>query len=95
MKCYIILRTAFGMGEQSKEIKVRYIVIDTPYSYNMIIEHLTFNQLGVTLFTFYLWMKFPPSNGRVRVIQRGQEYSRKCYVKSLKLKRDSNYVREY
>lgn len=37
VKCYITLRATFGVGEQAKEIKIMYMVIDFPSSYNMII----------------------------------------------------------
>lgn len=41
-----------------KELKVMYLVIDAPSSYNMIIGQPTFNQLSATLSTMYLCMKY-------------------------------------
>lgn len=53
VKGYIMMMTTFRVGEQTKEIKVRYLVIDAPSSYNMILGCLTFNQLGIALSTLY------------------------------------------
>lgn len=64
-----MLETTFGERDQTKEIKVRYLVIDSLYSYNMIIGRLTLNHLGAMLFTLYLCIKYPLSDGRVGVIQ--------------------------
>lgn len=74
-------------GEQSKEINVRYLVIDS-FSYcNIIIGRPNFNQLGVALSNLNLCMKYPLSDGQVGFVQGDQAISRKCYVESLKLKR--------
>lgn len=87
VKGYIILNTIFGEQGKAKEIKVRYLFIDTHSSYNMIIGRPTFNLMGSILSTLYLCMKYPFSDGRVGVIQRDQKIAMKCYIKSLKLKR--------
>lgn len=68
VKGYIMLKAAFREQDQGKEIKVRYLVIDAPSSYNIFIERHTFNQLGTALSTSYLCMKYPISGERVRVI---------------------------
>lgn len=43
MKGY--MKTMFGEQDHAKEIKVKYLVINAPSSYNMIIGQITFNQL--------------------------------------------------
>lgn len=69
VKGYIRLKTTFGAEENTRKIKVMCLVIDVPSSYNMIIGFPTFNHLGTALSKFYLCMKYPILDGRVRVIQ--------------------------
>lgn len=95
VKDYITLRTTFETHELMKEIKVRYLVIDAPSSYNMIIECLTFNQLGIIVSTLYLCMKYLLSDERVRVIQEDQTIVWKCYIESLKLKKGKDPCHEH
>lgn len=45
VKGYITMMTTFGTKENAKQIKVRYLFIDVPFSYNIIGCH-AFNQLG-------------------------------------------------
>lgn len=45
VKGYITMMTIFGTKENAKQIKVRYLFIDIPFSYNIIGCH-AFNQLG-------------------------------------------------
>lgn len=46
VKEYITLKIIFREEETAKEVRVRYLVIDAPSSYNMIILRPYFNQLG-------------------------------------------------
>lgn len=68
MKAYIMLRTTFGVGVKAKEIKIKYLVIDAPSSYIMIIWRLTFNHLGAALSILYLCMKYTLSDGKIGFI---------------------------
>lgn len=63
MKGHITKETTFGVGEQTKQVKARYLVIHAPFSYNMIIGRPTFNQLYVILSTLYLCMKYALFDG--------------------------------
>lgn len=72
---YITLKTIFGVDDSQIMIKVWYIVIDAPYSYNMIIWWHAFNKLGASLSTPYLCITYPLSYEWVRVIQGDQETS--------------------
>ncbi|XP_045791370.1 uncharacterized protein LOC123886075 [Trifolium pratense] len=52
---YTTLLTTFGEEENAKTIKVRYLVVKTPFtSYNIIIGRPAFNALGAVLSTLYL-----------------------------------------
>lgn len=75
------------MHKKVKEIKVTYLVIDAPCSYNMTIGHPNFHHLGITLSILYLFLKYPLSSEKVGVIQGDQEILKNYNVKSLKLKK--------
>lgn len=71
-------------------MKARYLIIDVPFSYNMIIGWLTFIQLGATLFALYFFMKYPLLDEKVEVILGDQKITTKCWVESLELKKTRN-----
>jgi hypothetical protein len=85
---YVTLLTTFGIKENAKTIKVRYIVVRTPYaSYNIIIGRPAFNALGAAMSTLYLAMKYPLDNGGVGIIRGDQILARQCYESSLKIRK--------
>jgi hypothetical protein len=85
---YVTLLTTFGMKENAKTIKVRYLVVRTPYaSYNIIIGRPAFNALGAAMSTLYLAMKYPLDNGGVGIIRGDQILARQCYESSLKIRK--------
>ncbi|KAK2371898.1 hypothetical protein QL285_073098 [Trifolium repens] len=85
---YITLLTTFGVKESAKTIKVRYLVVRTPYaSYNIIIGRPAFNALGAAMSTLYLAIKYPLDNGGVGTIRGDQILARQCYESSLKIKK--------
>jgi hypothetical protein len=61
---HITLLTTFGEWDNTKKIKVRYLVVRTICaSYNIIIGRPTFNALGAAMSTLYLAIKYPLDNG--------------------------------
>jgi len=62
------LYTKFG-GEEgesgSKTIKIRYLLIDTNTSYNVLLGRPSLNLLGAIVSTPHLAMKFPSSMGDI------------------------------
>ncbi|MCI07891.1 hypothetical protein A2U01_0028960, partial [Trifolium medium] len=81
------LLTTFGEGENTKMIKVRYLVVKTPFtSYNIIIGRPTFNALGTVMSTLYLFIKYPLDNGKVGTVRGDQPLARRCYESSLKIR---------
>lgn len=63
VKVYITLKSVFRDDESIRMIKVRYLVIDKPYLYYMIIRCPAFNQLGSVMSTLYLCMKYSLPDG--------------------------------
>lgn len=84
---YITLKTTFGEQGKAKEIKIKYLVIGCPSSYNMIIRWPIFNQLDTSLSILYLVMKYPFSNGWVGIIQGDEKITIKYYVERVKMKK--------
>jgi len=66
---YITLKTIFGTRRQAKAIKIRYLVVNAPNSYNIVIGHPSFNRLGTLLSTKFLVMKFLLDDGGVGTIK--------------------------
>ncbi|GAU24687.1 hypothetical protein TSUD_322950 [Trifolium subterraneum] len=86
----VTLYTTFGMEENVKTIKVRYLVVKTPFtSYNIIIERPAFNSLGAIMSTLYLAMKYPLDNGKVGVVKGDQALARKIHQTSILEKKES------
>jgi hypothetical protein len=93
---YITLKTTFGSGAHSETIRVRYLVVNSPSSYNIIIGRPAFNLLRGFLSTKFLVMKYPLDNGKIGTIQGDQKLARECYHASMRLqktkKKPSNEV---
>ncbi|XP_045791855.1 uncharacterized protein LOC123886594 [Trifolium pratense] len=84
---YASLLTTFGEGNNAKTIKVRYLVVKTPFtSYNIIIGRPAFNTLGAAMSTLYLAIKYPLDNGGVGTVRGDQILAKKCYESSLKIR---------
>ncbi|KAK2445921.1 hypothetical protein QL285_016792 [Trifolium repens] len=84
---YTTLLTTFGVKDQAKTIKVRYLVVKTPFtSYNIIIGRPAFNTLEAAMSTLYLSIKYPLDNGKVGTIKGDQALTKRCYESSLKIK---------
>lgn len=81
VKSYITMTTIFGTEESARMIKVRYLVIDASFSYDMTVGRLASNHIRVTISTLYMCMKYPLPDRRVRVIQRDQETAIRYYMK--------------
>ena len=72
---YITLKTIFGTRKQAKTIKIRYLVVNAPNSYNIVIGRPSFNRIGALLSTKFLVMKYPLDDGGVGTIKGDQKVS--------------------
>jgi hypothetical protein len=82
---HITLNTPFDSGANTKTIWVRYLVVNSPASYNVILECPSFNLLGAFLSRKYLIMKYPLENEGVETIKGDQKIARECYHNSFRL----------
>jgi len=85
---YVNLRTTFADEHAAKTIVIKYIVVKAPSSYNMLLGRPSLNKLGAVVSTVHLKMKFP-AEGKVVTMKVDQEIARKCYEKSLRIRRDT------
>ncbi|GAU24562.1 hypothetical protein TSUD_149030 [Trifolium subterraneum] len=86
---HITLLTTFGDHQNAKTVKVRYLVVKTPFaSYNIIIGRPAFNTLGAAMSTLYLYIKYPLDNGGVGIVRGDQALGRQCYESSLKVRKN-------
>jgi len=77
-------RTTFGEGDRAKTINIRYIVVNVPSSYNVLLGILMINKLGDLMSSVHIKVKYHSNDGLVRVIKVDQREARKCYRGSLK-----------
>ena len=56
------------MGNVTKKIKIRYLVVDACISYNALLGRSSLNKLGAIVSTPHLAMKFPTEKGKIATI---------------------------
>jgi len=83
-RSYIDLHTVFREGTQTKTIPIRFLIVDVPTSYNVLLGRLFLNTLGVVVSTPHLAMKFPSPSGDILTVHCDQHLARECYMASLR-----------
>jgi len=81
---YIDLHTVFRDGTQTKTIPIRFLIVDAPTSYNILLGRPSLNTLGTVVSTPHLAMKFPAPSGDILTIHCDQRLARECYMASLR-----------
>lgn len=81
------MKIIFGTDTHAKEIWVKYLVVNSPNSYNIIIGRPTFKLLGAFQSIKFLVMKYPLDNGRIRMIKGDQKIAKGCYHNNLRLQK--------
>jgi len=81
---YIDLHTVFRDGNQTKTIPIRFLIVDAPTSYNILLGRPSLNTLGAVVSTPHLAMKFPAPSGDILTIHCDQRLARECYMASLR-----------
>ncbi|XP_057452399.1 uncharacterized protein LOC130744222 [Lotus japonicus] len=76
---YLDLDTVFGIDENIKLLRVRYLVLQVVASYNVIIEGNTLNRLCAVISTAHLAVKYPLICGKVGKIVVDQRRAREFY----------------
>jgi len=89
---YIELRTTFTDEAGSRTEKIRYLVVNAPSAYNILLGRPTLNRIGAIPSTRHMKVKLPSMEGVVITIKSDQKEAKKCYENSLKNKRSVSYV---
>ena len=84
---YIELRTTFTDGAASRTEKIRYLVVNVPSTYNILLGRPTLNGIGAVLSTRHMKVKLPSMEGVVITICSDQKEAKKCYENNLKNRR--------
>jgi len=89
---YIELKTTFSDGAASRTEKIRYLVVNTPSAYNILLGRPTLNKIGAVPSTRHMKVKLPSMEGVVVTIRSDQKEAKKCYENSLKNRRSVCHV---
>jgi len=89
---YIELRTTFIDEAASRTEKIRYLVVNSPSAYNILLGRPTLNRIGAVPSTRHTKVKLPSMEGVVITIRSDQKETKKCYENSLKNKRSVSYI---
>ncbi|XP_068503722.1 uncharacterized protein [Phaseolus vulgaris] len=81
------IRTTFTYGTASRTINIRYLVVNAPSVYNILLGRPALNRTRAVASTRHMKMKLPSSEGAVITIKSDQKAAKKCYENSLKTKR--------
>jgi len=75
----------FGLDKASKNLKIRYLVIDANTSYNILLGRSFLNKLGAIVSTSHLAMKFLSLSGDFLTIHVDQKIAMECYAECLRV----------
>jgi hypothetical protein len=76
---YVDLHVRFDQREASKQVRVKFLVVDCPSLYQCIIGRTTLADLVVVPSTVHLKMKYYTSSGKVATIHGDIEAARRCF----------------
>ncbi|KAL2243384.1 UNVERIFIED_CONTAM: hypothetical protein Sindi_0456400 [Sesamum indicum] len=79
----IDLPVSIGEEPRRKTLMAKFLVVDTPFAYNVILGRPEFNFFRAIVSTYHLKMKFPTPNG-IGEVSCDQAEARRCYNLSLK-----------
>ena len=89
---YVELRTTFTDGAVARTEKIKYLVVNAPSSYNILLGRPTLNRLGAVPSTKHMKLKLPSMEGVVITIKSDQKEARRCYENNLKQRRNVCHV---
>ena len=84
---HIELRTTFTDGTTSCTTNIRYLVVNAPSTYNILLGRPALNMIGAVASTRHMKMKLPSLEGTVITIKSDQKEAKKCYENNLKTKK--------
>ncbi|KAL0445686.1 UNVERIFIED_CONTAM: hypothetical protein Slati_1696500 [Sesamum latifolium] len=79
----ISLPLTMGAGTTRKTCVLKFLVVDVPSAYNVILGRSTLTAFQAVIFIYHMKIKFP-TPGRVGEVQGDHLQSRKCYVEAVR-----------
>ncbi|KAL0293342.1 UNVERIFIED_CONTAM: hypothetical protein Sradi_6942000 [Sesamum radiatum] len=79
----VSLPLTMGRGTTRKTCLLKFLVVDVPFAYNVILGRPTLNTFQAVVSTYHMKIKFPTPGG-VGEVQRDPLQSRKCYVEAVR-----------
>ncbi|KAL2230582.1 UNVERIFIED_CONTAM: Retrovirus-related Pol polyprotein from transposon [Sesamum indicum] len=79
----IELPVSMGDEPKRKTLMVKFLVVDTPFTYNVILGRPGLNSFRAVISTYHMKMKFPTEYG-IGEVSCDQKEARKCYNLSIK-----------
>jgi len=89
---YIELRTTFADGTVARTEKIKYLVVNAPSAYNILLGRPMLNRLGPVPSTRHMKLKLPSMEGVAITIKSDQKEVRRCYENNLKQQRSVSHV---
>ena len=89
---YIELRTTFTDGAASRTKKIRYLVVNAPSAYNILLGRPTLNRIRAVPSTRHMKVKLPSMEGVLVTIRSDQKEAKKWYKNNLKNRRSVCHV---
>jgi len=77
----------FTYGTNSRTTNIKYLVVNAPSAYNILLGRPALNRIGAVASTRHMKMKLHSLEGIVITIKSDQKEAKKCYENSLKMKR--------
>jgi len=84
---HIELRTTFIGGTTSNTANIRYLVVNAPSAYNILLGRPALNRIGAVASSRHMKMKLPSLEGVVITMKSDQKEAKRCYENNLKTKR--------
>jgi len=84
---HVELRTTFTNGTTSRTTNFKYLVVNAPSAYNILLSKLALNMIGGVASSRHMKMKLPSLEGAMITMKSDQKEAKRYYENSLKTKR--------
>ena len=83
----IELRTTFTDGAASRTANIRYLVVNAPSAYNILLGRPALKRIRAVASSRHMKLKLPSLKGTVITLKSDQKEARRCYENNLKTKK--------
>ena len=87
MQGHVKWRTTFTEGTTSYTTNIRYLVVNVPSAYNILLGRPALNMIGAVASSRHMKMKFPSLEGAMITMKSDQKEAKRCFENNLETKR--------